>query len=60
LIHPMRENIPGELRDDRLALPKGFVHRVIGLTPANNVINALQEFGFSSFVQVEDGFDASI
>jgi hypothetical protein len=57
-ILPTLEEHHGEIRDDRFSLPKGFVLEVIGLTPADSVINALREFGFSSFVEIADGFQA--
>ncbi len=59
-ILPTLEEHHGELRDNRVAFPKGFILRVIGLTLANNVIQALQESGFSSLVPAEDGFETCV
>jgi hypothetical protein len=57
---PTLEEHHGEIRDDRFAFPKGFALKVIGLPPANNVFQALQTFGFSSFVPTEHGFEAHV
>jgi hypothetical protein len=48
----------GEIRDDRFSFPDGLVLEVIGLTLVNSVINALREFGFSSFFEMPEGFQA--
>ena len=55
---PTVEEHHGEIRDHQFSFPKGFVLGVIGLTPASSVLNALREFGFSSFVELADGFQA--
>jgi hypothetical protein len=57
-ILPTLEEHHGEIRDDRFLFPDGFVLEVIGLTLVNSVINALREFGFSSFSEIPDGFQA--
>jgi hypothetical protein len=55
---PTLEEHHGEICDDHFSFPKGFVLGVLGLTPAQNVTAALKEFGFSSFVEMADGFKA--
>jgi hypothetical protein len=55
---PTLEEHHGEIHDARFSFPKGFVLEVIGLTPTDNVMNALREFGFSSFIEKPDGFQA--
>ncbi len=57
---PTLEEHHGEIRDDRFLFPEGFVLGVLGLAPANAVIIALREFGFSSFVEMADGFKTTI
>ncbi len=57
-IVPQLETHHGEVKDDELAFPNGFVLEVIGLALADNVINALRELGFTSFVETPEGFQA--
>lgn len=57
-IIPQLETHHGEVKDDQLSFPNGFVLEVIGLTLTDSVTNALQEFGFSSFVETPEGFQA--
>ena len=57
---PTLEEHHGEICDDRFAFPKGFVLKVIGLPPATNVFQGLQEFGFSSIIPAEHGFEAHV
>jgi hypothetical protein len=58
-ILPTLEEHHGEVRDDHISLPKGFVLRVLGLTSTETVTSALRELGFSAFVGLAEGFDAS-
>ena len=55
---PTLEEHHGEIRDDHFSFPNGFVLGVLGLTPAETVTSALKEFGFSSFIEIADGFTA--
>lgn len=57
-IVPELETHHGEVQDNELVFPNGFVLEVIGLAPADNVTNALREFGFTSFVETPEGFRA--
>jgi hypothetical protein len=57
-IAPDLETHHGEVRDDELVFPEGFVLEVIGLALAYNVTNALRELGFTAFVQTPEGFQA--
>lgn len=55
---PTLEEHHGEIRDDHFSFPNGFVLGVLGLAPTESVTAALREFGFSSFVEIADGFEA--
>jgi hypothetical protein len=57
---PALEEHHGEVRNNRFSFPNDFLLQVIGLTPGESVINALREFGFSSFLAGADGFRARI
>jgi hypothetical protein len=57
-IVPQLETHHGEVKDDELAFPNGFVLEVIGLALADNVTNPLRELGFTSFVETPEGFQA--
>ncbi len=57
-IVPQLETHHGEVKDDELAFPNGFVLEVIGLALADNVTIALRELGFMSFVETPEGFQA--
>jgi len=57
-IIPNLETHHGEIKDSEFSLPTGFVLEVIGLPLADNVAEALQEFGFTSFVRTAEGFQA--
>jgi hypothetical protein len=57
-IVPQLETHHGEAQDNELVFPNGFVLEVIGLAPADNLTNALREFGFTSFVETPEGFRA--
>jgi len=49
----------GEIDNDQFSFPSGFVLGVLGLTPTETVTSALKELGFSGFVGLPDGFNAS-
>ena len=55
---PTLEEHHGETRGEQVSFPKSFLLQVIGLKPADSVINSLPEFGFSSFFEIADGFQA--
>lgn len=55
---PVLETHYGEVKDNELVFPKGFVLEVIGLPLADGVADALREYGFGSFVGTSDGFQA--
>jgi hypothetical protein len=55
---PALETHHGEVQDNELVFPTGFVLEVIGLALADDVTNALREIGFTSFVQTTEGFQA--
>ena len=57
-ILPMLEEHHGEIRDDHFSCPDGFILGVIGLTPTDVVTSALKKLGFSTFVELADGFKA--
>lgn len=57
-IVPQLETHHGEVKEDELAFPNGFVLEVIGLALADKVTNALREFGFTHFVETLEGFQA--
>lgn len=57
-IVPRLETHHGEMKDDELVFPNGFVLEVIGLALADTVTNALREFGFKSFAETPEGFQA--
>lgn len=48
----------GEVDGEYLVFPSGFVLEVIGLPLAPNVMTALKEFGFTSFSETSEGFQA--
>jgi len=58
-IIPQLETHHGEVEGDELVFPNGFVLEVIGLCLADNVADALRDFGFTSFVETPEGFQAS-
>jgi hypothetical protein len=49
----------GKIHDDHFLFPNGFVLGVLGLTPTETVTSALKELGFSAFVELAEGFNAS-
>jgi hypothetical protein len=55
---PTLEEHHGEIRDDRFSFPDGFVIEVVGLTPTDSVMTALRGSGFSSFIEIPNGFQA--
>lgn len=57
-IIPQLETHHGELEDNELVFPKGFVLEVIGLPFADDASEALRNCGFSSFVATSEGFRA--
>ena len=57
-IVPQLETHHGEVKEDELVFPNGFVLEIIGLALADDVTNALREFGFASFVETPEGFQA--
>ena len=57
-IVPQLETHHGEVKEDELVFPNRFVLEVIGLALADNVTNALREIGFTSFVEIPEGFQA--
>jgi hypothetical protein len=57
-ILPDLETHHGEIKEDEFSFPTGFVLEVIGLPLADNVTEALREFGFTSFIQTTEGFQA--
>jgi hypothetical protein len=56
---PTLEEHHGEIHGDHFSFPSGFVLGVVGLTPTEDVTSALKELGFSGFVGLPDGFNAS-
>lgn len=56
---PTLEEHYGEIHDDRFSFPSGFVLGVLGLNPTETVTSALKEFGFSAFVELAEGLNAS-
>ncbi|HEY2389804.1 MAG TPA: hypothetical protein VGK22_01410 [Candidatus Angelobacter sp.] len=48
----------GEIQNSEPSFPSGFVLEVIGLPLADNVAEALREFGFTSFIRTTEGFQA--
>jgi hypothetical protein len=48
----------GDVEENELVFPKGFVLCVIGLAIADDVISALRELGFKSFIETTEGFEA--
>jgi hypothetical protein len=56
---PTLETHHGQVQDDEFVFPNGFVLEVIGLALADNVTNALREFGFTFFIETPEGFQAS-
>jgi hypothetical protein len=48
----------GEIKNNGPSFPTGFVLEVIGLPLADNVAEALREFGFTSFIHTTEGFQA--
>lgn len=57
-IIPDLETHHGKIKDDEFSFPSGFVLEVIGLPLTDNVAEALQKFGFTSFARTVDGFQA--
>jgi hypothetical protein len=55
---PALETHHGEVQDNELVFPTGFVLEVIGLALADDVTDALREIGFTSFIQTTDGLQA--
>ena len=58
-ILPTLEEHHGEIHNDLSSFPSGFVLGVLGLTPTEIVTSALKELGFSGFVGLAEGFNAS-
>jgi hypothetical protein len=48
----------GSVENNELVFPKGFVLSVVGLTISDDVMSALQNFGFTSFIETAEGFEA--
>jgi hypothetical protein len=48
----------GEVQGNELVFPNGFVLEVIGLALTDNVVTALRQLGFTSFVERPEGFQA--
>ena len=57
-ILPTLQEHHGQICGDYLSFPDGFVLEVIGLTLTGSLTNALQEFGFASFFEKPEGFQA--
>lgn len=57
-IMPQLETHHGNVEDDELIFPKGFVLSVIGLDTTDDVTSALREMGFISFIKTPEGFEA--
>jgi hypothetical protein len=57
-ILPTLELHHGEVGDDHFSFPDGFVLGALGIAPADAVTSALKEFGFSTFTETAEGFEA--
>lgn len=57
-ILPQLETHHGELENDKLVFPSGFVLGVVGLATSADVMNALRNLGFTSFIKTPEGFEA--
>lgn len=57
-IMPDLETHHGNVEDNELVFPKGFVLGVVGLAISVDVMSALQNLGFTSFVETPEGFEA--
>jgi hypothetical protein len=57
-IVPELETHHGEVEEDELVFPNGFVLRVIGLAMAADVARPLRDLGFRSFIETSEGFEA--
>jgi hypothetical protein len=55
-IIPQLETHHGEVKNNDLTLPSGFVLEVIGLAVTDQVTDMLRELGFASFVETPEGF----
>lgn len=58
-ILPDLETHHGEMTGAELELPKGFIIKVIGLAITDHVTDALEESGFTSFIEMPEGFQVS-
>ncbi len=56
---PTLQEHHGEIRDDHFSFPNGLVLGVLGLAPTETVTTALKQLGFSAFVGLAEGFNAS-
>ena len=50
----------GEIRGAQSSFPNGFVLEVIGLAATDRLIDALRDYGFSSFREMPARFRASV
>ena|SRR6478672_1016174 len=57
-IMPELETHHGTVEDNELVFPKGFVLGVVGLAISADVMNALRNLGFTSFIETPEGFEA--
>jgi len=58
-IIPELETHHGEIQAGEFCFPSGFILEVVGLGLTDHVMGALREFGFTSFINTTDGFQAS-
>jgi hypothetical protein len=58
-IMPAVEMHHGRAENKELVFPSGFVLRVIGVALNKDVTDALRGYGFTSFAELPDGFEAS-
>lgn len=57
-IMPELETHHGNVEDNELIFPKGFVIGVVGLAISADVKSALRNLGFTSFIETPEGFEA--
>ena len=57
-IMPQLETHHGNVEDNELVFPKGFVLGVVGLAISADVMRALRNLGFMSFIETPEGFEA--
>lgn len=50
----------GQERDNQLVLPSNFTIQIIGLVLKDEIVKFLKDYGFTSFAETTDGFEASI